>query len=111
MSCACRAAQRILPNPPRWRPRPPAAPDYNHPRSIPRRCRAKSPQGSACPAEETAAARRSDGGGRSSRDLPGGAVLAVLEHHAHFRKLVADAVGLGEILGLAGGVARGDTAL
>jgi len=28
----------------------------------------------------------------SSRDLPGGAVLGVLEHDAHFRQFVADAV-------------------
>ena len=40
----------------------------------------------------------------SSRDLPGGAVLGVLEHHAHGGELVADAVGLGEVLGFAGGV-------
>src|SRR6266481_8815131 len=30
----------------------------------------------------------------SSRDLPGGAVLGVLEHHAHGGELVSDAVGL-----------------
>src|SRR6267143_6442198 len=39
----------------------------------------------------------------SSRDLPAGAVLAVLEHNAHGGKLVTDAVGLGEVLCRAGG--------
>jgi len=39
---------------------------------------------------------------RSSRNLPGGAVLGVLEHYAHGGEFVADAVGFGEVLGLAG---------
>ena len=34
---------------------------------------------------------------RSSRDLPGGAVLGVFQHHAHFGEFVADAVGFFEI--------------
>src|SRR5215475_16014117 len=34
----------------------------------------------------------------SSRDLPGGAVLAILEHHTHGGKFVSDAVGLGKVL-------------
>jgi hypothetical protein len=34
----------------------------------------------------------------SSGDLPGGAVLGVLEHHAHRGEFVADAIGLGEVL-------------
>jgi hypothetical protein len=38
----------------------------------------------------------------SSREFPSGAVLGVLEHHAHGGKLVADAVGLNEVFGLAG---------
>jgi hypothetical protein len=38
----------------------------------------------------------------SSRDLPGGAILGVLEHDAHFGQLVADAVGFFKILGPAG---------
>src|SRR5258708_5189534 len=42
----------------------------------------------------------------SSRELPGRAVLGVLEHHAHGEELVADAVGLGEVLRLAGSGAR-----
>src|SRR6185503_18269259 len=37
----------------------------------------------------------------SSRDLPGGAVLGVLEHDAHGGELVADAVGFFKILCLA----------
>src|SRR5499427_9221301 len=44
----------------------------------------------------------------SSRDLPGGAVLGVLEHHAHGSEFVADAVGFCEILGLACGGAGSD---
>ena len=44
-----------------------------------------------------------DGSG-SSRDLPGGAVLGVFEHYAHFREFVADAIGFLEILR----AARGD---
>jgi hypothetical protein len=40
----------------------------------------------------------------SSRNLPSGAVLGVLEHHAHDGEFIADAVGLGEVLGLTGGV-------
>ncbi len=39
----------------------------------------------------------------SSRDLPGGAVLGVLERDAHGGEFVSDAVGLGKVLGLAGG--------
>src|SRR5690242_5062836 len=39
----------------------------------------------------------------SSRDLPGGAVLGILEHDAHGGEFVADAVGLLEILRLARG--------
>src|SRR6266566_362649 len=35
---------------------------------------------------------------RSSRNLPGGAVLGVLEHHAHGGEFVADTVGLSEVL-------------
>src|SRR5690348_2036226 len=35
----------------------------------------------------------------SSRDLPGGAVLGVLEHDAHGGELVADAVGFFEVFG------------
>ena len=42
----------------------------------------------------------------STRDLPGGAVLGVLEHDAHGEEFVADAVGFGEVLGFAGGGAR-----
>src|SRR5215470_3995344 len=42
----------------------------------------------------------------SSRNLPGGAVLAIFEDHAHGSKLVADAIGLGEVLGLAGSRSR-----
>ena len=48
---------------------------------------------------------------RSSRDLPGGAVLGVFQHDAHFGELVADAVGFFEVLCLAGGVASLDRAL
>src|SRR5262249_26169320 len=36
---------------------------------------------------------------RSSRDLPGGAVLRVLQYYAHCRELVTDAVCLPEIFG------------
>ena len=40
----------------------------------------------------------------SSCDLPGGAILAVLKHHAHGGEFVADAVGFSEVLGFAGSV-------
>ena len=40
--------------------------------------------------------------GRSSRDLPGGAVLGVFQHDAHFGELVADAVGFFKIFTSAG---------
>src|SRR5262249_31973006 len=39
----------------------------------------------------------------SSRNLPRRSFLGVLEHHAHGGEFVAYAVGLGEVLGLAGG--------
>jgi hypothetical protein len=42
---------------------------------------------------------------KSSRDLPGGAVLGVLEHDAHLGKLVADAIGFFKIFGLPSGSA------
>src|SRR6266568_9268092 len=45
------------------------------------------------------------GTSRSSCDLPGGAVLGILQDNAHGGELVADAVGLLEVLFLAGGVA------
>ena len=44
----------------------------------------------------------------SSRDLPGGAVLGILQHDAHGGEFVADAVGFLEVFGLARGIARGD---
>src|SRR5262249_45988678 len=47
----------------------------------------------------------------SSRDLPRGAVLGVLEHDAHCCKLIADAIGLFEILLLARNIARLDQTL
>src|SRR5579859_7196297 len=39
----------------------------------------------------------------SSRDLPGGAFLGILDHDAHGSELVANAVGLLEILACASG--------
>ena len=45
---------------------------------------------------------------RSSRDLPGGAVLGVFEHDAHFGEFVTDAVGFFEVFCLTGGRARFD---
>src|SRR5450631_1475934 len=56
--------------------------------------------GRGLPTKETAS--------RSSRNLPGGAVLGVLQHHAHRGELVADAIGFGEVLGFAGGIAGAD---
>src|SRR5207302_10152813 len=50
----------------------------------------------------------SESASRSSRDLPGGAVLGVLQHDAHGGKLIADAIGLFEVLFLASGIARCD---
>jgi hypothetical protein len=44
----------------------------------------------------------------SSRNLPGGAVLGVFQHDAHFGELVPDAIGLFEVLRLAGSVPSGE---
>src|SRR5579864_9435112 len=44
----------------------------------------------------------------SSRDLPGGAVFGILDHHSHRRKFVADAIGFLEILARARSGARRD---
>src|SRR5712691_3506359 len=50
--------------------------------------------------------RVSECAARSSRHLPLGlAVLGVFEDDAHLGKLIADAIGLGKILGFASGVA------
>src|SRR5579883_1425727 len=51
---------------------------------------------------EPAVARGKSSPKASSRNLPGGAVLGVLEHHAHGGEFVADAVGLGKVLCRAG---------
>src|SRR5688572_5512326 len=53
---------------------------------------------------EPAGARRADVPA-SSRHLPGGAVLGILENDSHFFEFAADAVGLNEILSLARGSA------
>src|SRR4029078_13237244 len=84
--------------------------ECNRPRSAPRRWHGKSPPAWRRPAADRAAARRSGGRGPSSRHLPGGAVLGVLQHHTHFRKSVADAVGLFEVFNLTRVVARRDPA-
>src|SRR5262249_3733279 len=47
----------------------------------------------------------------SSRDLPGGAVLGVLEHYAHGGEFIADAVRLGEVLHFASSRTRSDQCL
>src|SRR5581483_6784871 len=47
---------------------------------------------------------------RSSRDLPGGAILGILQHDPHSGEFVADAIGLLEVLSLARGIARVDQA-
>src|SRR5260370_35228445 len=38
----------------------------------------------------------------ASRNLPGGGVLGILDHHAHRRQFIADTVGLPKILAGAG---------
>src|SRR4051812_2005553 len=48
---------------------------------------------------------------RSLGAAPGGAVWAVLEQYPLGAKLVADAVGLGEVAALLGGGTRGDALL
>ena len=58
----------------------------------------------------SAAARALASRGGSSRDLPGGAVLGVFQHDAHFGEFVADAVGFLEVLHFARGIARFDQA-
>src|SRR6266705_2046189 len=91
----------------RW-PRPPAAPRYNRRRSIPGPPQRRSQPASAYPPRGTAAARVLAAIGPSSRDLPGGAVLGILDDYAHCRKLIADAVGLLEVLARPGCGARGN---
>src|SRR5262249_25011520 len=66
------------------------------------------PPRAARPPAETAAARAWDAPAPSSRDLPGGAVLGILEHDTHGGEFVADAIGLLEVLRLAGGIAGFD---
>ena len=89
-------------------PTPPAAPRCNRRWSVPRLRREKSPPAAAHPSAASAAARVLAERGRSSRDLPGGAVLGVLQHDAHFGEFVADAVGFLEVLCLARRIARFD---
>ncbi len=55
---------------------------------------------------DRAADRLSDVPWPSSGNLPGGAVLGILQHNTHGGQLVADAIGFGEILGLARGQTR-----
>src|SRR6185437_6324883 len=50
--------------------------------------------GSACPITKRPAG--------SSRDLPGGALFGILDHDAHRCELVADAIGLLEVLSRTG---------
>ena len=87
---------------------PPAALRYNRRRSVPRCCRGRFRATAARRPPASAARRAWDAPWPSSRDLPGGAVLGILEHDAHGGEFVADAVGFFEILCLARGVARFD---
>ena len=76
----------------------------NRPRTIPRCWRGRFPQESERRPAASAASRVFAADARSSRNLPGGAVLAVLQHDAHLREFVADAVGFGEVPGFSSGI-------
>src|SRR6185312_343696 len=97
---ACQAAQQKRRGRRPWTPRPPAEPDCSPHRSIPRYWRGRFPPAPARPAASTAAARVPGGRGPSSRNLPSGAVLRVLEDDAERGQFIADTIRLGEILGL-----------
>src|SRR5262249_25506557 len=71
-------------------------------------CIAPSPTLPRKPAREARGAYCTAPPRPSSCELPGGAVLAVLEHHAQGGELVADAVGFREVLGFAGHGAGSD---
>src|SRR4029078_11718134 len=83
------------------------APRYNPRRSLARCWRGKSPPRAADPPAAAAASRQRDGQRGSSLHVPGGgAVLVVLKLDAHGVELVADAIGLFEVLCFTGGVTR-----
>src|SRR5260370_18696671 len=83
-------------------PRPAAPLRCNPPPPAPRCWRGRSRSAAAYPRSGTAAARMRDARAPSSRRLPGGPVLGVLQHDAERRELITDAVGLGEVLLSAG---------
>src|SRR5262249_38632096 len=108
-SARWRAARRRRLRRPPWTPRPLADPRCSRRRSALRCWRERFLPAAARPPAETAAAQASTARAPSSRCLPSrGAVLVVLELDVHCLELVADAVGLSEILRLAGGIARVD---
>src|SRR5262249_27959919 len=108
-SARWRAARRRRPHRPPSRPRPLAGSRYSHRRSARRCWRGRFPPAAARPPAETAAAPASSIHAPSSRYFPSrSSVLVVLELDTHCLELVADAVGVFEILRLAGGVARVD---
>src|SRR6476620_8534770 len=76
---------------------PPAAPECSRRRLIPRCCRGRFPARAAHLPAGTAVSRAWDAPWPSSRDLPGCAVLGILEHNAHGGEFVADTVGFLEV--------------